>query len=149
MPVFALFLPYKMFSLSVYWLTKEAASRQLVIYNVLFLVLKPHQFSIYIYFFICLLITTSLQYSHTWICIHIIRECSHLWMRYTSEVGRLRDVLADSSDSVRKTDDLSLQDINATGRCWVFSTIQACSQDNTRSIPLDQKGNMAFTVFYL
>lgn len=42
------------------------------------------------------------------------------------EWANLRHILAESSDSVRKTDHLSLQDTTTTGRCIVFSSLQAC-----------------------
>lgn len=42
------------------------------------------------------------------------------------EWANLRDILAESSDSVRKTDHLNLRDATTTGRCIVFSSLQAC-----------------------
>lgn len=42
------------------------------------------------------------------------------------EWANLRDILAESSDSVRKTNHLNLQDATTTGRCIVFSSLQAC-----------------------
>lgn len=54
------------------------------------------------------------------------------------------------SDGLCKEDwSPALQDFNWTGRCTVFSSIQDCFQDSTKSKHIDRQGYMACIVLNL